>query len=303
MAESTINVRFKFYQITYSPDFKSNLPSILDKQISTQLEQRMSFTINGVERILLDSSIDSNGYKAWLFSSKRMRGLPTKLCADGRRESLDLAEGEGLGEDMAIACDPEGRIAAIQSNKHAMSEKVLAKMINHFFPDAHIKFLPLLRVDALMRLQRAKRLKKLHIKVGGVKSFDHLKEYGLGASEAISLQKIQQSPIVDITWSIGREQKAGLSGWIRDVLDSAIKYNKAEPDNNDLKALDAVLQFEEDGAQVTDAIDFLTERLFYPAKIPLNEQREMDEKSLLEAACNALKDKRSEIEIYMKKIK
>lgn len=299
MPDETINVIFKFFKIHRSREFSGSLKSILTEQLGRPQEERLVEKVNGVDRVLLDKTANYNGYSAWLFASKRMRGLPTKIDAQGVKRSLDLDDDEGLGETMAIACDPTCTVAAIQSNQHAMTEKALAKMINKFSPEAHINFIPMLKVDALERLSRSNSMRKLRVKVAGEGSFNHLREYGLSDAELLRFQSFLQAPTVDICWGMGRERSGELSGYFSRLLKALVNYKDAVPTHN-LKALEAVLQYEENGARITDTVDFLSERLIYFAPISLNAQREIDEDELLSASYQALIEKNDEISRYLR---
>lgn len=299
MGADSVKVIFKYFQIQYADGYDTRLPFILDSELAKAPEKRKRLILNGIERILLDDSYNLDDYRAWLFSNKRMRGLPKKLKGDGSQESLDLDEDEGLGEIMALACDASGELAVIQSNQHAMNYKTLAKAINKIAPHAHIKFLPILRIDAIERLEKSRLLKKLHIKIAGYKTFEHLREYGLGVKDALAFQALQQAPVLDVIWSMGKERDEGLPSMLKNLLKALINYKNEEPEDHTLQALDAVLQMEVDGAKISDPVDFLTDRIFSIAHISLNEKRELDENSLLCAACDALIEKRNELDKYL----
>lgn len=298
MPDETLSVGFKYFQIHYAENFTKRLPEILDEILGSPPKEKIE-TIHREERLLKTKKHRANGNRSWLFASKRMRGLPMKIKGDGSSESLMLEEEEGLGENAALACDPTGSVVAIQSNRHAMSEKIIAEFINTFRPEASINFLPILRIDTLERLGRAAQVRKIHIKLGGALDFAHLQPLGLSVTEAMSLQHLYQSPAMDIVWSMGRKKNEALPAQFMAILKALVSFKNSENYEGQFRALDAVLRLEEDGAMVSSPIDFLTDRLYYPADISLNRQRELDEDELLSAACSALTERSHDLRSYL----
>ncbi|WP_165079238.1 DUF6731 family protein [Desulfovibrio sp. ZJ209] len=147
MPTQMVPVCFKFFQVNYGSGCTQRLPAILDSILGMPPSEKTA-VISREERLLKTKTLEEQDCKAWLFASKRMRALPVKIKGDGSSESLMLEDEEGLGENAAIACDFTGSVAAIQSGRQAMSEKVMAKFINKFRPDASINFLPVLKTDA-----------------------------------------------------------------------------------------------------------------------------------------------------------
>lgn len=228
-----------------------------------------------------------------------MQGLPRVLRGDGSLESLNLDDDAGLGEPTALACEPTGTIAAIQANRHALSIAAITDMINHFGTHGEVEFRPILDSSALHSLAPSTLLRKLRIKVAGFNTFDKLTDYGLSVEDAFALQSWQEAPSVDITWSVGRGTGTSLPQKIRDLLHALLRYKDAQADSHELNALTATIQFEESGHIVTEAIDFLAERLYFLANIPINLQRELDEDALLDSACRALLEKQNELRNYL----
>lgn len=298
MPNETLSICFKYFRIHYAENCTQKLPGILDALIGNPPSEKTA-EIHREERLLKIKSIASNGNRAWLFASKRMRGLPMKIKGDGSSESLMLAEEEGLGENAALACDPTGSVAAIQSGKHAMSEKIIAKFINTFRPDASINFLPILKIDALDRLARAEHVRKIRIKLGAVVDFTTLEPLGLSVNDAMSLQHLYQSPTMEIVWSMGRQRKENLPAQFLNMLKALVRFKNSENYGGQFGALDAVLRMEENGAMVSSPVDFLTDRLYYTADVALNQQREIDEGELLSVACSALTENAHDLQRYL----
>lgn len=294
-----MEVRFNFFQVIYNNQNSHKLPYILDSQLSIDMAHRYSPHVSGAERVLLDKTMSNQGYKAWLFANKRMHGLPRVLHGDGSQESLNLDEDAGLGEPTALACEPTGTVAAIQCNRHALTIAAITDMVNHFDGQAQIEFVPILDASALNRLTSDTILKKLRVKVAGFNTFEKLTTYGLSVADAMSLQSWLEAPTLDITWSVGRIMGTGLTQKIRDLLQALLKYVNEQPEQHDLNALNATIQFDADGQTMTEAIDFLAERLYYSAHIPMNLQRELDEDALLDSACKALLEKQNELRNYL----
>ena len=222
-----------------------------------------------------------------------------KIGKDGASESIGLKEGEGLGENAALACDPTGTVVAIQSNRHAMSEKIISSFINKLRPEASVRFQPILRVDAIDRLARSSQVRRLRIRIAGALDFNHLKELGMGVGDAMSLQELHQSPSMEISWSMGKVKDEGLGSRLDAVLRSLISYKDTPEGQEQVKALEASLKLEENGSMVTSPVDFLTDRLYYYSDVPLNDQRELDEDALLVAANSALIERSNDLRPYI----
>lgn len=298
MPSPMVPVCFKFFKVNYGSGCTQRLPAILDSILGMPPTEKTA-EIFREERLLKIKTCEEDGYKAWLFASKRMRALPMKIKGDGSSESLMLGDEEGLGENTAIACDPTGSVAAIQSGRHAMSEKVMAKFINKFRPDASINFLPALKIDAVGRLERAEYVRKIRVKVGRAVDFTQLQPLGLSAGDAMSLQQLYQSPHMEIVWSMGRGNRENLPGAFMNLLKALVSFKNSGDYDEQFDALDAVLQTEENGAMITSPVDFLKDRLYHEADVALNQQREVDEGDLLAAACSALVEKANELQRYI----
>lgn len=297
MHDETLAVSFKYFQVQYGEESTERLPAILDGIVGNPPREQIA-EIQKIERILKTRTHTFNGYKAWLFANKRTRGLPMKIKSDGSSESLMLNEEEGLGENAALACDPTGRVVSIQSNRHAMSEKIIARFINMFRPETSVGFLPILRVDAVERLSRASQVRRLHVCLAGMVDFSLLQQYGMSVEDAMSMQRLHQSPTMEVTWSMGH-QKGGLIDRVENVLRALIDYKNTPEGQTQIRALDASLTLEENGGMVTSPVDFLTDRLYYLADVPLNTRRELDEDALLVAARSALIERRNDLREYI----
>lgn len=95
-----VEVKFIFFKVDYVPTATQKLPEILNKIKNIPINQRL-VTINNIPRFLADEVFDATSYQSFLFTNKKMTGIPSKIKEDNSRESLGLEENEGLAEDVA----------------------------------------------------------------------------------------------------------------------------------------------------------------------------------------------------------
>lgn len=292
----SIEVKFNFFQVVQEEGAAGNLLDILT-DIQKLPANKREIEINGIPRLLTLERYTSLNYTAFLFTTKRMKGLPQKIKEDGSRESLSLSGHEGLGEDVAVALDPTGKLAAIQFNQYSMKETSLARYINTVHPGAFVTFLPIVKLDSLARLANARQLRRIHLKLAGFLNFDKLKECGLSTRDSSTLQELLSSPFLDIVWSAGRG-KEGLSHRFLDLIPILKKYYDQQ-DASGLQALDILIQEGRDDDYKSVAIDMLADRLYDKANIFMNKNRELDKEGLLQAICASLIGNYHELKEYL----
>lgn len=296
MSTRTVEVKFYFFQVHYADNCVIRLPEMIEKIRDMPLEKRI-IKMHTVPRFLSDDTEEDLRSKAVLFTSKRMKAIPSKIKGDGSRESLRLAEDEGLAEDVAMAYDLTGSVVAIQQNRYAMSEGLISAYISKNFPDNPVYFKPVVAFDALKRFSSSDQLRKLHIKLAGAVNFKELQEMGLSVNDSVMLQSMMMSPTLEITWSAWREHEGLLDRFVK--IGNALKMYFDRGNSSQVLSLDAVVRNRSGDKFETEPIDLLTDRIFSYADIPMNEQKELDKNALLEAALSALKEKSHELENFI----
>lgn len=296
MPENTIEVKFYFFQVHYTEGCTMRLPEMIEKIHAMPLDERIISMYN-VPRFLSDGTVADSRNKAVLFTSKRMKAIPSKIRGDGSRESLRLAEDEGLAEDVAMAYDPTGSVIALQQNRYAMSDGLISGYLSRNFLDNPVYFKPVIAFDALKRFSSSDQLRKLHIKLAGAVNFKELQEMGLSVNDSIMLQSMMTSPTLEITWSAWREHEGLIDRFIQ--MGKVLKMYFDRGNSNHVLSLDAVVRKRSDDKFETEPIDLLADRIFSYADIPMNEQKELDKDVLLKAALSALTEKSHELENFI----
>ena len=293
----SVEIRFNFFQVVYKEGATQRLPELLQSLRSIPIMQRQ-YNIYRTPRFLSEEHITKPWGSAFLFTTKRMKAIPPKIKEDNSRESLGLAENEGLAEDVVMACDRTGSVIALQQNKYSMSESVMASYLSAMLPNNPIYFAPVLKIDSLQRFCSAQQVRKLHIKLASPLDFTSLKELGLSTRQKIILQHMLSAPTLDISWSAFHE-KEGLNESLRKIGQVLKEYVNCG--GNNVLSLDAVLRNTINDAVETENIDLLIDRIFYKTDIPLNHNKEIDKQALLDAACEALRDKYDELTPFIER--
>ncbi len=295
--ESTVEIKFNFFQVNYQEGTVTRIPQLLENLQALSLEERVK-DLYQIPRFLADECVThSSGNKSFLFTSKRMKAIPHKIKRDGTRESLGLSQGEGLAEDVVMACDRTGSIVAIQQNRYAMSEGLISSYLQKFYPENQISFRPVLTLDSLQRFCRAHQVRKLRIKLAGIIDFEELKKLGLSVKDATVLQSMMTAPTVDLTWSAYREREGLSDSFIS--LGKAVKAYFDKGNSDKVLSLETVIRNSVDGKFETEPLDLLADRIYSYAAIPMNTNKELDRNALLDAACSALMEKRDELKRYI----
>ena len=168
-------VTFDFFQIQTVENPPRSFQETLDDL--AQHEEK-SFLIDGINYLMIDA-LHLRGYSGYLFTKIRMNDLPQKTRSNGERTPLILDNDEGLGEDIAFAYNPILNIVALQRNRYSLSANTLVRIINSFAPELELRFLPILRNDALQRFIDCDVLKKLRLKLSGTNDFSFLRNSSL----------------------------------------------------------------------------------------------------------------------------
>mgnify|MGYP006908494863 CR=1 FL=1 len=291
---STVEVKFIFFKVDYAPSVPQKLPELLQNIQEISIGQRL-VKINDVPRFLTDELVNHLSYKSFLFTNKKMKGIPSKIKEDNSRESLGLEENEGLAEDAAIACDPTGSVIALQQCR-AMSIGVLASYLQAMLGNIQIRFTPVLTLDSFKRFYDAQEIRKVSIKVAGLVDFSVLRKWGLSVDHSIGLQKLLTSPSLEITWSASHH-KQSLPHIFKELVGALKKYAGLDY-RGKVVTLDAAIKNENNK---TELLNILNDRIFCSAEVPMTLDREIDKTALLKAACNALVEKQNELAPFIQR--
>ena len=297
MDQDFVKVKFNFFRIQ-TRQRPNDLHEILAEIQEYSVDER-TMVLAETPRMLLDRNHmrEFSGHKSYLFTSKRTKRLPRKIDSQGNPSSLNLANDEGLGEDVAVAINSTCEIAAIQFNQYSMRETAISRYINNFFPDININFIPIVKFDSMERVNKAMDVKKICIGLAGMLNFEKLRQYGLSANDAIMFQNFYSSPYMNIQWSVGRKNEGLASNLL-----SFIPIFKRYSDDNETKEITslAVQILEDTGDDVKSVfIDLLSDRLHSNVDVAINPNREIDEEDLLLKACKEMQSKYEEYSEYM----
>lgn len=284
-------IKFYFYQIEIN-DGTVNLRDLLEEIQNLPLDNRIIDVLGTPRMLERDFTATHSSYKAYLFTTKRTKCFPRKIKADGRRESLNITDGDGLGEDVAVAINSTGKIAAIQSNQYSMKPSTIATYINKIYSNININFLPIIKFNSLDRIIHAQCIKKFHLKFAGSVNFEKLCSYGLSAADALAFQQFFAAPYIDLQWSVGRKSER-LGEWVYSWITAFKKYFD-NSETKDITTLTANI-IEGDGDDGHNVfIDLLADKIQCEVDIPMNMYNEIDENILLETACHVLEDNYNE---------
>jgi hypothetical protein len=272
--------RFDFYEVR-TGDTALTLQQVLDDLLSREATER-TCDIDGKVCCVIERLSQLN-YIAYLFSKVRMDDLPQRTKLDGSRAPLELDEDEGLGEDVAMALDATLNIVAIQRNRHSMTPNNIARLINFFYPEIQISFVPILSRDALERFARCDTLRKLRIKLSGTSNCDFLNTNDLSANEKITMQEILSEPYVDITFSVGRKNMS-LTGKIRRLAEFFSNFYR-NGGGETVLAIDVTGKENDDTPSMM--IDLLSEKLTFEHDVE-QDGRTINTNHLLRVACAAI---------------
>lgn len=293
-ANQSIAVKFNFFQIEYAKD-EAALPrlSVLLEELRQQPFDKRIHRLSNTPCFLTDDYESSHGNKAFLFTCNRTELIPLKVKADGTRESLGLTDDEGLGEDVALACDPTDSVVAIQYNRHSLSEGKISQYI-HATTGRSVNFLPALKLNALEKMIEAKQIRKMHLKFARAADLSHLKNKGYAVGALMELQSVYDAATLEITCSASHERE-GLGDIFRKLMEGLNAHAREAPDH--ILSLDTVIRTD-DGSK-TEALDLLADRIFTRQKVAL-QRKEINKEDLLSAACAALVEKKDDLAIYKK---
>lgn len=288
----TVKVKFDFFGVRIAENSSINFEEALNALLAMSPEEG-SIKIDNTDCFICDSRKIQECY-AFLFSKIRMDHLPLRRKRNRDRRPLDLDDDEGLGEDMAIAYSPSLKIVSVQKNVHSVSANNIVKLVNDFFPQMQLSFLPIVKHDALERFSKCGILKKARIKLQGTDDLSFLKNSNFSPEEKLTIQHMLTEPYVDIVYSVGRKQ-ISLSEKIKQKVMFWANYSRTEENNN---VLAIEITGKEDEKSKTVAIDLLDDRLIYLGDVGLID-RYVDLDHLQRTACEAIRQNYVELANYV----
>ena len=279
--------RLDFYEVR-TGQVSLTLRQVLSDLLGRNATDR-TCDIDGKACCLIEELCQLN-YVAYLFTKVRMDDLPQKTKLDGSRTPLELDEDEGLGEDVAMAYDANLNVVAIQRNRHSMTANNIARLINFFYPEIQLNFVPILSRDALERFSRCNTLRKLRVKLAGASNCDFLNTNELSTNEKITMQEILSEPYVDITFSVGRKNTS-LTAKIRRFAEFFSNFHR---NGGDETVLAVDVTGKEDDGTPSMMIDLLSEKLTFEHEVEQN-GRTINTNHLLRVACAAISTNAAEL--------
>jgi len=137
---------------------------------------------------------------------RRHFNLPSKLSG-ARVSRLDLGDDDDLGEPMCFAYCPEISAAAVHFSFNGPRHGRLANFLNHIGFEPPIEMSPILRRDALERLQRARIIRKAAFTLRAPQHLAELRAIGNSVGCAISSMVDMGGVTVEIT--VGMSYESG----------------------------------------------------------------------------------------------
>lgn len=287
-------VKFSFFAVNYGNGLKRPLAEMLLSVRERAYPDRVA-TVHKIPRFISDEMHTDRlrGSMAFLFTSKRSKAIPMKLTAEFTKESLGFVEGEGLAEDMVVACSSDGSIIALQNNRYALTDGSLEQYIKKMVPDSDISLDPILTKDSIDRFFGAGEIRKVSVRIAGGVLQTPQPDSNTSLTELVATENVMMdAPHLELTWSAGRSGD-GLGGRLRNFVKGLADLCRGG-DNRSVTKIEATVR-DDDGKQV---IDLLADRLICKKTIPMNIHGEIDRQSLLEAACAVLVDMYDELQSY-----
>lgn len=280
-------VRFDFFRVRSAPEVPS-LEIALDTLRAQSAEERQ-IQLDDKICMMLDDQITIQGVHAYLFSRIRMDELPPVRGLDGQAELLELADDEGLGEDVAIAYDPVLRVVSVHRNRFAMSHSSIFDFVNN---RAHgqYSFEPIFDRNVMNKFAQMRVLKKTRIRFAGVQNFDFLDDEELSTNMKVSLTEMAECPYIDITFSVGRKNQA-LPPWVRKMVSLCATWRGGN--NEDISTLEVTGA--DDDISTSHTIDMIGQRYIYTGEIH-RRGRNIDTMQLMRIACASIIARRNELQ-------
>lgn len=232
-------------------------------------------------------SCEHVGVPAFLFSRIRMQGIPRGRGLHGGERELVLGDDEGLGEDMAIAIDPDANVIAVQRHRFSLSASNIIGYINCFFPNASILLRPILTGDAMQQLREKQILRKLRVRLAGNTNLDFLRDSGFSAQERAEMQSFLNAPFVDITFSVG-SNRVGLAEKFHRLTSGFLRASR----NGEDGIIHLDISGKNNDESASETIDLLAEKLVYEGEVELK-NRSIDTDHLLRIAVAAIVNNRA----------
>ncbi|HEY7767514.1 DUF6731 family protein [Longimicrobium sp.] len=193
-----------FYQVVDANDRPARLEEALQTIAALPEEER--YLIVGKNPVRLHHA-SRNGLQ-WEGELLRIRMDVTPLRANliGGLKPFELDEDEGLGEETAFLFDARTQVLVLQRNRIGVSATAAAYYFQNRAGLNNILFLrPVLRRDAVMRLDRLRQVRKLDVRFAGVRNPEALRT-DRSVAEMVDVLTEFQAPSAAITLSMGHKK-------------------------------------------------------------------------------------------------
>lgn len=225
----------------------------------------------------------------------RMDDLPSVVSvASGNRHDLQMADQEGLGEEIYFLYDVGLDVIAIQNKGHFRAS-ALALLLGDL-ASASLYFQPILTRDASDRFDRMSLVRKISFRLARPHDFGGARTPALNRSFRIIDDFDGASAKVEIT--VGRERGRGLSMNAAHRLVEA--FGHAGEQFKSLSITGAIREAQaQGGAEHPEIVDFIKERLSFTTEVDRRGRgRRLDAEGCRVALRRAIRERRAELRRY-----
>lgn len=284
-------VKYDFFQVETPED--RPLVDILDDIFLKEYEDRI-VEIFGYPVCLDQLASSSNGKVHGLFIKVRMDGIPPKAnIKTGEKHAIELDDDEGLGEDTVFIFDPSLNVLVLQRNRIGVTPSQFSRYIHDNCDlDGDIRLAPILVEGAYQRLAQFGVFRKLRVRVSPLVSNEIFRGQGHSVSKLADLSQEFQSPVIDVSFGMGRAKKGSLlPAAIKEMIDSLLYIR----DQNTQAVTNLEITGKDDDDSDTNFIDLIEERMVEEADVALNDARQIDIPGRYDAGLDALHRRRPEL--------
>ena len=141
------------YYLVETPEAAADLGDVIKNVSESANNENRNISINGKPIRLQTAALEGSFWVGDMVKI-RMDGIPPKTRLNGEQADIDLDEDEGLGEETAFVYDPATKILCIQRNRYAVSAQGLARYFSKHYHPEYIELKPVLKHDALLRMDK-----------------------------------------------------------------------------------------------------------------------------------------------------
>jgi len=235
----------------------------------------------------------------------RMDGIPPKTKLTGEQEDIDLDDDEGLGEETAFLYDPKTKILVTQRNRFAVSTSAFARYWVLRCGIDVLSLNPVLRSDAMKRMEQMRVHRKLEVSVAGLNNMQIFQNQGKGVGALVDLSTEFKAPIVSIAVSMGHNK--GTLAKVKDYADKLMKAVNTSTSSRNQKKSGAVTKIlvsgKEGDDEPTEVVDLLEDRMMDIVKVDMSRDHNAFRQTRQDALQQAFNDRKVELEQMFSKPK